>query len=249
VRIHGVILARKYSPAAETNHLNPWQTRQWCIPAVDAQFVALMEDLLDLYEEPYDEKRPTVTFEETSKQLLAEVRQPLPPKPGQAERFDDEYKRHGTRTLCICCEPQAGWRHIAVTARRTTQDFAHQMKWLVDARSPQAELIRIVMDNLNTHKWASLSAVFAPAEARRRRRTLEFHYTPKHARWLNMAERELSVVMRQCLDRRISDEATLRREVKAYEDRRNEARAAIDWQFTCKDARVKLHRLYPSISE
>jgi hypothetical protein len=211
--------------------------------------VALMEDLLDLYEEPYDEKRPTVTFDETSKQLIEEVRQPLPPKPGQAERFDYEYKRHGTRNLFIFCEPQAGWRHIAVTERRTKQDFAHQMKWLVDERYLQAELIRIVMDNLNTHKWASLYEVFAPAEARRILRKLEFHYTPKHASWLNMAEIELSVLMRQCLDRRIPDEEILRREVKAYADRRNEARAAIDWQFTCKDARVKLHRLYPSISE
>jgi hypothetical protein len=211
--------------------------------------VALMEDLLDLYEEPYDEKRPTVTFDETSKQLIEEVRQPLPPKPGQAERFDYEYKRHGTRNLFLFCEPQAGWRHIDVTERRTKQDFAHQMKWLVDERYPQAELIRIVMDNLNTHKWASLYEVFAPAEARRILRKLEFHYTPKHASWLNMAEIELSVLMRQCLDRRIPDEAILRREVKAYEDRRNEARGAIDWQFTCKDARVKLHRLYPSISE
>ena len=208
-----------------------------------------MEDLLDLYEEPYDEKRPTVTFDETSKQLIEEVRQPLPPKPGQAERFDYEYKRHGTRNLFLFCEPQAGWRHIDVTERRTKQDFAHQMKWLVDERYPQAEWVRIVMDNLNTHKWASLYEVFAPAEARRILRKLEFHYTPKHASWLNMAEIELSVLLRQCLDRRIPDEAILRREVKAYEDRRNEARGAIDWQFTCKDARVKLHRLYPSISE
>jgi hypothetical protein len=243
------MLARKYSPAAEKNQLKPWQKRQWCIPEVDAQFVALMEDLLDLYEEPYDEKRPTVTFDETSTQLIEEVRQPLPPKPGQAERFDYEYKRNGTRNLCIFCEPQAGWRHIDVTERRTKQDFAHQMKWLVDEQYPQAELIRIVMDNLNTHRWASLYEAFEPAEARRILRKLEFHYTPKHASWLNMAEIELSVLMRQCLDRRIPDEETLRREVKAYEDRRNEARAAIDWPFTCKDARVKLHRLYPSISE
>lgn len=208
-----------------------------------------MEDVLDLYEEPYDPLRPKVNFDETSKQLIEEVRQSLPPKPGQAERFDYEYKRNGTRNLFIFCEPQAGWRHLDVTKRRTKQDFAHQMKWLVEERYPQAELIRIVMDNLNTHKWASLYEAFAPEEARRILRKLEFHYTPKHASWLNMAEIELSVLMRQCLDRRIPDEATLNRESKAYEDRRNEARATIDWQFTCKDARVKLHRLYPSISE
>jgi hypothetical protein len=208
-----------------------------------------MEDVLDLYEEPYDEKRPKVNFDETSKQLIEEVRQALPPRPGRAGRFDFEYKRNGTRNLFMFCEPQAGWRHISVTARRTKRDFAHQMKWLVDERYPAAEVIRIVMDNLNTHKWASLYEAFEPQEARRILRKLEFHYTPKHASWLNMAEIELSVLMRQCLDRRIPDEETLKREIKAYEDRRNEACATIDWQFTCKDARVKLHRLYPSISE
>jgi hypothetical protein len=243
------MLTRKYSPAAEKNQLKPWQKRQWCIPAVDARFVALMEARLDLYEEPSDEKRPTVSVDETSQQLIEEVRQPLPPKPGQAERFDYEDKRYGTRNLFTFGAPQAGWRPIEVTERRTMRDFAHQMKWLVDARYPQAELIRIVMDNLNTHKGASLYEVFEPAEARRILRKLEFHYTPKHASGLNMAEIELSVLMRQCWDRRIPDEETLRREVKAYEDRRNEARATIDWQFTCKEARVKLHRLYPSISE
>lgn len=208
-----------------------------------------MEDVLELYEEPYNEKRPKVNFDETSKQLIEEVRQCLPPRPGQAERFDYEYKRNGTRNLFMFCEPQAGWRHISVTERRTKQDFAHQMKWLVDEQYPEAEVIRIVMDNLNTHKWASLYEAFEPAEARRILRKLEFHYTPKHASWLNMAEIELSVLMRQCLDRRIPDEATLKREVNAYEERRNEAKASIDWQFTCKDARIRLHRLYPSISE
>lgn len=208
-----------------------------------------MEDLLDLYEEPYDQKRPKVNFDETSKQLIEGVRQTLPPKPGQVERFDYEYKRNGTRNLFIFCEPQAGWRHIELTQHRTKRDFAHQMKWLVDCRYPEAEMIRIVVDNLNTHKWASLYEAFEPAEARRILRKLEFHYTPKHASWLNQAEIELSVLMRQCLDRRIPDEETLKREVKAYEERRNEAKAAIDWQFTSKDARVKLHRLYPSISQ
>jgi transposase len=214
---------------------------------LNAEFVAAMEDVLDLYEEPYDSKRPKVNFDETSKQLIEEIRQSLPPAPGQVERFDYDYRRNGTRNLFIFCEPQAGWRHIEVTQQRTKNDFAHQMKWLVDERYPEAEVIRVVMDNLNTHKPASLYEAFEPAEARRVLKKLEFHYTPKHGSWLNMAEIELSVLMRQCLDRRIPDEETLKRELKAYENRRNQACAAIDWQFTCKEARIKLHRLYPSI--
>ena len=207
-----------------------------------------MEDVLDLYEEPYDEKRPKVNFDETSKQLIAEVRQPLPRKPGEVERFDYEYQRNGTRNLFMICEPQAGWRHIAVTEQRTMQEFAQQMKWLVDEKYPEAEVIRVVMDNLNTHKPASLYEAFEPEQARRILKKLEFHFTPKHGSWLNMAEIELSVLSRQCLDRRIADEEMLRREIKAYEDRRNAAKAVIDWQFTSKAARIKLHRLYPSIS-
>jgi transposase len=207
-----------------------------------------MEDVLDLYEAPYDAKRPKVNFDETSKQLIEEVRQPLPAKPGQVECFDYEYQRNGTRNLFMMCEPQAGWRHIEVTKQRTMQDFAQQMKWLVDEKYPEAEVIRIVMDNLNTHKPASLYEAFEPAEARRILKKLEFHYTPKHGSWLNMAEIELSVLSRQCLDRRIADEETLKREIKVYEAKRNEIQASIDWQFTSKDARIKLHRLYPSIS-
>jgi hypothetical protein len=208
-----------------------------------------MEDVLDLYAEPYDAKQPKVNFDESSKQLVEEVRRPLPAKPGAVERVDYEYQRNGTRNLFMMCEPQAGWRHIAVTEQRTMQDFAQQMKWLVDEKYPEAEVIRIVMDNLNTHKPASLYETFAPAEARRILKRLEFHYTPKHGSWLNMAEIELSVLSRQCLDRRIADEATLKREVKVYEDRRNEAKATINWQFTSGNARLKLHRLYPSISD
>ena len=215
---------------------------------MNAEFVAAMEEVLDLYEEPYDPKRPKVNFDETNKQLIQEIRQTLPPAPGQAQRFDYEYKRNGTRNLFIFCEPQAGWRHIEVTEQRTKRDFAHQMKWLVDCGYPEAEVIRVVMDNLNTHTKASLYETFEPAEARRILKKLEFHYTPKHGSWLNMAEIELSILMRQCLDQRIPDKETLKREVKAYEDRRNQARATINWQFTSTDARVKLHRLYPSIS-
>ncbi len=205
-----------------------------------------MEDVLDLYEEPYDEKRPVVGFDETTKQLIEEKRQPLPPTARQPERYDYEYQRNGTRNLFMFCEPLAQWRHIAVTTQRTMQDFAHQMRWLVDVRYPEAAVIRVVMDNLNTHKAASLYETFAPAEARRILKQLEFHFTPKHGSWLNMAEIELSVLTRQCLARRIPDEETLKCEVAAYEESRNQANATINWRFTSQDARVKLHRLYPS---
>jgi DDE superfamily endonuclease len=216
---------------------------------VSAEFVAAMEDVLDLYEEPYDPRRPKVNFDETSKQLIIEIRQPLPAKPGQPARYDYEYARNGTRNLFMLTEPQAGWRHIAVTEHRTMEDFAHQMQWLVDERYPEAAVIRVVMDNLNTHKPASLYEAFIPAEARRLLKKLEFHYTPKHGSWLNMAEIELSMLSRQCLDRRIPDEATLRHEISAYEDTRNAAKATIAWRFTTTKAREKLHRLYPSNSK
>jgi hypothetical protein len=207
-----------------------------------------MEDVLELYAEPYDPKRPKVNFDETSKQLIEETRQPLPPQPGQPERYDYEYERGGTRNLFLFTEPQAGWRHINVTEHRTMIDFAHQMKWLVDERYPEAEVIRIVLDNLNTHKAASLYEAFAPAEARRIIKKLEFHYTPKHGSWLNMAEIELSVLQRQCLNRRLPDEATLTHEVGVWEKQRNEKQATIDWRFSVMDAREKLKRLYPSRS-
>jgi hypothetical protein len=207
-----------------------------------------MEDVLDLYAEPFDEKRPKVNFDETSKQLIAETRIGLEAKAGRVQRYDYEYQRNGTRNLFMICEPQAGWRHVAITERRTKVDFAHQMKWLVDERYPEAEVIRVVLDNLNTHKVASLYEAFEPAEARRIAKKLEFHPTPKHGSWLNMAEIELSILQRQCLERRIADEEILRREVGAYEQRRNAEQATIDWQFTVADARIKLHRLYPSRS-
>jgi hypothetical protein len=208
-----------------------------------------MEDVLDLYTEPYDPKRPKVNFDETSKQLIRETRAPLPAAPGRPARYDYEYERNGTRNLCMLVEPQAGWRHITATERRTMQDFAHQMQWLVDEGYPEATVIRVVMDNLNTHKPASLYETFAPAEARRLLKKLKFHDTPKHGSWLNMAEIELSILSRQCLDRRIPDDATLRREITTYEDTRNAAKATITWRFTTTDAREKLHRLYPSTSK
>ena len=207
-----------------------------------------MEEVLDLYEEPYDAKRPKVCFDETSKQLVAETQVPLPAKPGKPERYDYEYRRNGTRNLFMFFEPQQGWRHVAVTEQRTRQDFARQMRWLVDEAYPEAEVVRVVLDNLNTHRPASLYEAFAPAEARRILQRLEFHYTPKHGSWLDMAEMEFSVFSRQCLDRRIPDEATLRREIQALERERNQAGARVNWQFTSREARSKLRHLYPSIS-
>ena len=211
---------------------------------MSAEFVACMEDVLDLYAEPYDPERPVVCFDETSKQLLAEKRSPIPPKPARRERYDYEYQRNGTRNLFMLCEPLAGWRHVAVTERRTMVDFAQQMRWLADEAYPASEKIRVVLDNLNTHKPASLYETFEPKEARRIRKRLEFHYTPKHGSWLmfcwKMAEIEFSVLARRVLRRRIADEETLSGEIAALEAERNQAGATIDWRFPTVDARVKL---------
>lgn len=216
------------------------------IPAVGAEFVCRMEDVLDLYAEPYDATRPVVCFDETSKQLIAETRTPLPMEPGKPERVDYEYERKGTANLFLVTEPLSGWRHVDVTDRRTKPDFAQQMRELVDQHFPDANRIRVVLDNLNTHTAAALYEAFPPAEARRILRKLEFHYTPLHGSWLNMAELEFSMLARQCLDRRIGDRDTLVSEIMAWETARNQQRATIHWQFTVDDARRKLHRLYPS---
>ena len=204
-----------------------------------------MEDVLDLYAEPYDPRRPVVCFDETSTQLLSEPRPALPAKPGRPRRQDYEYRREGTRNLFLTCEPLRGWRHVAITQRRTQQDFAHQMRWLVDQAYPEAQVVRVVLDNLNTHRAASLYQAFAAPEARRIVKRLEFHHTPKHGSWLNMAEIEFSVLARSCLRRRVLDEATLCREIQALERERNATQATINWRFTAQDARRKLHRLYP----
>jgi transposase len=218
------------------------------IPTVGAEFVACMEDVLDLYAEEYDPARPTVCFDETSKQLIAETRVPLPMVPGKPERVDYEYERQGTANLFLVTQPLTGWRHVDVTDRRTKPDFAQQMRDLVDRHFPDATTIRVVLDNLNTHTRAALYEAFAPAEARRLLRKLEFHYTPKHGSWLNQAEIELSVLSRQCLDRRIGDRETLVREVAAWEQERNGARSLIRWRFTAADARAKLQHVYPASS-
>ena len=204
-----------------------------------------MEDVLDLYAEPYDPDRPVVCFDETSTQLLADTRPPIPVQPGQPRRQDYEYRRAGTRNIFLTCEPLAGWRHVAITERRTMEDFAHQMRWLVDEAYPDAPVVRVVLDNLNTHRMASLYETFPAAEARRIVRRLEFHHTPKHASWLNMAEIEFSVLTRACLQRRNPDETALQRAINAYEAERNAAGATINWRFNTQDARTKLHRLYP----
>ena len=211
--------------------------------------MAHMEDVLDLYAEPYDPQRPVVCFDETSTQLLAETRPALPAQPGLPLRQDYEYRREGTRNLFVACEPLAGWRQVAVTERRTMQDFPQQMRWLVDEAYPAVEVARVVLDNLNTHRKASLYEAFLAEEARRIARKLEFHHTPKHEDWLNMAEIEFSVISRRCLGQRLPDEETLSREVKALERERNKARAVINWRFTTEDARTKLHRLYPAIPD
>lgn len=218
----------------------------WCIPAADPHFVAAMEAILDLYERPYNPREPVVCFDETSKQLIAETRCPLPMQTGQPVRYDYEYERNGTRNLFMFFEPLGNWRHVEVTLQRTKQDFAHQMRWVVDGAYPDADCIHVVLDNLNPHTAAALYETFPPDEARRMLRRLQFHYTPKHASWLNMAEIEFSVFARACLRKRIPNEALLKRHVTALENERNTRKATVDWQFTCEDARLKLKRLYPS---
>ena len=208
-----------------------------------------MEDVLEVYTRPYDERFPQVCLDEKSKQLLTEVREPLAAGPGRPTRHDYEYERNGTANLFIVCEPLAGWRHISVTERRTKLDWAHCIKELVDVHYPHAEKIVLVVDNLNTHTPAALYESFAPAEARRLLESLEIHYTPKHGSWLNMAEIELSVLARQCLNRRIPDREALGGEVGAWEEERNAAESSIDWRFTSADARIKLKHLYPEIVE
>jgi hypothetical protein len=208
-----------------------------------------MEDVLDLYQQPYDPAYPQVCMDELSKQLIGETRVPLPPAPGQVAREDYEYERLGVANLFIFFEPLGGWRHLTVTDRRTKQDWAYAIRDLVDVHYPTAIKIRLVLDNLNTHVGGALYEAFPPAEARRILARLELHYTPKHGSWLNMAESELSILARQCLDRRIPDAQTLAREVAAWEHRRNRAHANMEWRFTTADARIKLLHLYPCLPE
>ena len=208
-----------------------------------------MEDILEVYKRPYDPKRPLVCLDESNKQHTREVLDPIPMKPGSVERYDTQYERNGVSNLFMMFEPLSGWRHVEVTDRRTAIDWAHQIKFLVDVRHKDAEKIVLVEDNLNTHCPASLYKAFSPEEARRMLDKLEFHYTPKHGSWLDMAEIELSILSRQCLDRRIPDQETLKKEVKAWEDQRNNSNSTMEWRFKTEDARIKLKRLYPTLPE
>ena len=206
-----------------------------------------MEDILELYQAPYDPRSPVVCLDEQPRQLIREVRRRIPQARGRPAREDFEYERRGTANLFLVTEPLAGWRHVEVTARRTAVDWAHQIRTLLDEHYPRAKRVRLVMDNLNTHKIASLYQAFEPGDARRLARRLEIHYTPKHGSWLNIAEVEFSALSHQCLDRRIPDVQTLRHETAAWTRDRNQRQKSVDWRFTNADARIKLKRLYPQI--
>jgi transposase len=227
------------------NDLKPWRKDMWCIPKVDGEYVARMEDVLDLYAEAPNPERPVVCFDESPVQLIGEVRPPIPPEPGQLERYDYEYRRNGTVNLFVILDVHRPWRKVKVTERRTAQDYAQCMRELVDVHYPDAESIRVVQDNLSTHTAGALYEAFPPAEARRILRRLEFHYTPKHASWLNMVEIEIGVLRGQCLDRRIDDPKRLRREIAAWQRQRNAAADRIKWMFTTDKARAKMGHAYP----
>ena len=225
--------------------LKPWQEKMWCIPTVNAEYVARMEDVLDLYAAAPNARRPVVCFDETPRQLIGEARVPLPAEPGTPRRVDYEYVRNGTANVFMFVDVNRPWRHVKVTDSRTCVDFAECMRDLVDEHYPKATRIRVVLDNLSAHSAAALYQAFAPAEARRILSRLEFHFTPKHASWLNMVEIEIGVMVAQCLDRRIPDKATLITQIAAWERQRNAQRSHIKWMFTVDRARQKLGRLYP----
>ena len=225
--------------------LKPWQKKMWCIPKVDGEFAARMEDVLGLYAEPSDPRRPVVCFDETPRQLIGEARVPTRAEPGKRARYDYEYVRNGTANVFMFVDVNRPWRHAKVTDQRTSLDFADCMKDLVDIHFPEAQRVRVVLDNLSTHSPGALYERFSPTEAHRILDRIEFHYTPKHASWLNMVEIEIGVMVSQCLDRRIPDKATLVAEVASWERRRNAERARINWMFTIDRARLKLRRAYP----
>ena len=222
--------------------------KQWCIPPEhNAEFVCAMESVLELYHKPYNEQEPVVCMDETTKQLTGEVIEPIPPQPGQVERYDTLYKRNGVATIFLFFQPLSGWRQIRIMESKTRQDWAYQIKELLDIHYSSARRIHLVMDNLNTHNGASLYQAFAPQEARRLLNRLEFHYTPKHGSWLNMAEIELSILSRQCLSRRIPDAKQLIQEIDAWQTDRNNKACKVQWHFTTKNARIKLRKLYPTL--
>jgi transposase len=228
------------------NDLKPWRKDMWCIPQVDAEYVARMEDVLDLYAEVPDPKRPVICFDESPTQLIGEVRQPISAEPGQIERYDCEYKRNGTANLFVFLDAHRSWRRVKVTDSRAAVDFAACMRELADIDFPEAERIRVVMDNLSTHTAGALYQAFPACEARRLLQRLEFHYVPKHASWLNMVEIEIGVLRGQCLDRRIDTRERLLAEIVAWEQQRNASGARIKWMFTTEKARTKMGRAYPT---
>jgi transposase len=229
------------------NELKPWQKDMWCIPKVDGTYVARMEDVLDLYASEPDPQRPVVCFDESPTQLIGEVRQPIPAAPGQRNRYDCEYRRNGTANLFVFLDAHKSWRHVKVTDHRTAHDFAQCMRDLVEVHYAHADLIRVVMDNLSTHSVGALYETFPAQEARRLLQRLEFHYTPKHASWLNMVEIEIGVLRGQCLDRRIGERKRLVTEIAAWEKRRNDSGDRITWMFTTERARAKLGKAYPEV--
>lgn len=229
--------------------LKPWQKDMWCIPKVDGAYVARMEDVLDLYAEEPDPQYPVVCFDESPTQLIGEVREPVPPAPGRPERYDCEYRRNGTANLFVFLDAHRPWRHVKVTEHRKASDFAHCMRDLVDVHYTKADLIRVVLDNLSTHSAGAIYETFPAHEAHRVLQRLEFHYTPKHASWLNMVEIEIGVLRGQCLDRRIGERERLVAEIKSWENQRNESGARIKWMFTTDRARVKLARAYPEVAK
>ena len=245
-RGHG--FRRDGAASAQKNEIKPWLKEQWCIPPKgDAEFVAAMEDVLEVYHRPFDSQRPLVCLDEASRQLIGEVVQPIPARPGQPERFDHEYVRNGTANLFMVFEPLLGWRAVQVTQRRTAKDFAEVLRWLVEEVHADAERVVLVVDNLNTHKASSLYEAFPPEQARRIAERIEWHYTPKHGSWLNMAEIELSVLQRQALGQRIESQEQLAGITGTWEEDRNERGVEVKWRFTTADARIKLRKLYPSL--
>lgn len=229
----------------EENALKPWRRDMWCIPKVDGEYVARMENVLDLYAEEPDPTRPVVCFDESPHQLIGEVREPIPAEPGRPERYDYEYRRNGTVTLFVFLDAHQPWRHVKVANRRSAVDFAECMRDLVDLHYPSAARIRVVLDNLSTHTRGALYDAFPPEEAHRILERLEFHYTPKHASWLNMVEIEIGVLKGQCLDRRLGDRVALEDEIAAWQQQRNEAGAKVNWMFTTEKARSKMSAAYP----
>lgn len=229
--------------------LKPWLEKMWCVPNIDPEFVARMEDVLELYEEPPADDEPVVSFDESPVQLIGEARSPVRARPGRPARIDYEYRRNGTANLFVLLDVHRPWRHVKVTNHRTCADFAECMRDLVDLHYPRARTIHMVLDNLSSHSAAALYKTFAAAEARRILRKLRFHFVPKHASWLNMVEIEIGVLKGQCLDRRIGDRTTLEREIAAWEAQRNASGAKIQWLFTIEKARKKLGRSYPEVDQ